>query len=337
MNNYEFISGGSRMAGQREYKYDNMKAALIFLVVLGHMLSKFADGNDTADMLYKIIFSFHMPAFLFVSGYFAKYEPKRLFRSLLPLYILFQIINYLVNYAVKFQEGTMSADAVNIQFFTPRYTLWYLLAILTYQLLLPLVSTDSKRHRILMVGLAVLAGILIGYNKDTAGFMGMSRIVCFFPFFLMGYYEKDGRYITNIFIKYRTAVRALSAVLFVLLVLFVIYKFKDINFTWLGHTESYHGTDCTWYFRLSVYLAALPGILFLMAWSPEKNIPCISFVGRNTLSVYLLHAPVVVYLKSVDRLHVYDGNLPVIIIASLLMTIIFSWNGFYTVLKKVKI
>lgn len=325
------------MADSREYKYDNMKALLIILVVLGHMLSKFAVGNDMADIIYKIIFSFHMPAFLFVSGYFAKNDSKRLFRSLLPLYLLFQMVNYFVGYAVKLQEGTFSAKSINIQFFTPRYTLWYLLAILAYQLLIPLVSTDNKRHRIIITGLSVLAGILMGYNEDTANFMGMSRIVCFFPFFLMGYYERDGRYITGIMEKRRRAVRAATAVLFLLLIILTAKYYKVIDSAWLCHTESYHGTDCTWYIRLLVYIAAMPGILFLMAWSPEKNIRYISIVGRNTLSVYLLHAPAIVYLKSVDRLHAYDGNLPVIFMAALLMTLIFSWSGFNRILRKVKI
>lgn len=325
------------MSQNREYKYDNIKAVLIFLVVLGHMLSKFAAGNNTADIIYKIIFSFHMPAFLFVTGYFAKNDAKRLFRSLLPLYILFQMINYLVSYAVKLQEGTMSAASINIQFFTPRYTLWYLLAIMAYQLLLPLISTDNKRHRAFIIGLAVLAGILIGYNEDTDNFMGMSRIVCFFPFFLLGYYEKDGRYITGVIERRRRVVKVFSAVLFFALILLVARYNKIIDSTWLCHTESYHGTDCTWYIRLLVYIAALPGILFLAAWSPEKNIRYISLAGRNTLSVYLLHAPAIVYLKSVDRLHAYDGNLPVILISALFMTFIFSWNGFNRILRKVRV
>ncbi len=321
----------------REYKYDNMKAVLIFLVVLGHMLSKFAVGNDTADIIYKIIFSFHMPAFLFVTGYFTKNDAKNLFRSLIPLYLLFQMVNYLVNYAVKLQEEKLSTVSIHIQFFTPRYTLWYLLAMMTYQLLVPLIFTYNKRHRAFIIGLSVIAGILIGYNEDTANFMGMSRIVCFFPFFLLGYYEKDGKYITGIIEKRTAAVRVISAVLFFAIILFIARYYKIIDSAWLCHTESYRGTDCTWYIRLLVYMASFPGLLFLAAWSPEKNIRGISFVGRNTLSVYLLHAPAIVYLKSVDRLHAYDGSLPVIFISALLMTFILSWNGFNKTLRRVKI
>ena len=34
--------------------------------------------DPEVDVIYKIIFSFHMPAFIFVSGYFAKVEPKKI-------------------------------------------------------------------------------------------------------------------------------------------------------------------------------------------------------------------------------------------------------------------
>lgn len=56
---------------------------LIFLVVFGHMISTFADTPEV-DVIYKIIFSFHMPAFIFVSGYFAKVEPKKILSRMGP-------------------------------------------------------------------------------------------------------------------------------------------------------------------------------------------------------------------------------------------------------------
>ena len=58
-------------------RMDNIRAILIFCVVTGHVISNFGETTGT-DAVYKIIFSFHMPAFLFVSGYFARYNPKKL-------------------------------------------------------------------------------------------------------------------------------------------------------------------------------------------------------------------------------------------------------------------
>lgn len=51
---------------------DNLKCFLILCVVIGHMLELVYAGGG-----YRIIYSFHMPAFIFVSGYFARFRKKR--------------------------------------------------------------------------------------------------------------------------------------------------------------------------------------------------------------------------------------------------------------------
>ena len=45
---------------KRNFQYDTMKGILILLVLLGHCLEQFKGG----EMIYRIIYSFHMPAFL---------------------------------------------------------------------------------------------------------------------------------------------------------------------------------------------------------------------------------------------------------------------------------
>lgn len=87
------------MEKQRDDQMDNIRAILIFCVVTGHVISNFGETTGT-DAVYKIIFSFHMPAFLFVSGYFARYNPKKLFASLFPLYVIFQIAQYLERWLI---------------------------------------------------------------------------------------------------------------------------------------------------------------------------------------------------------------------------------------------
>ena len=76
------------MAKERNAYFDNMKALLIFLVVLGHVLSNFAGDDSVGEWIYLVIFSFHMPAFLFVTGYFARSDPKKVIGQLLILYLI---------------------------------------------------------------------------------------------------------------------------------------------------------------------------------------------------------------------------------------------------------
>ena len=57
---------GNGQAAERDYQFDNIRLLLIFFVVFGHLLESFAIGS----LLYRFIYSFHMPVFIFINGYF---------------------------------------------------------------------------------------------------------------------------------------------------------------------------------------------------------------------------------------------------------------------------
>ena len=80
----------------RDYYFDNVKGALITLVVIGHFLMPM-DKTRLTDSLINVIYLFHMPMFALTTGYFAKhvydngrYRTDRIFR-LIWFYILFKL------------------------------------------------------------------------------------------------------------------------------------------------------------------------------------------------------------------------------------------------------
>ena len=52
---------------KRDYGFDNLKLILICLVVLGHVL-EIAQKTPLRVFCYQIIYSFHMPVFIFLFG-----------------------------------------------------------------------------------------------------------------------------------------------------------------------------------------------------------------------------------------------------------------------------
>lgn len=52
---------------ERNGQIENLKVILIFCVIFGHLLEPLEGGYG----LYKIIYSFHMPMFLFLNGWLA--------------------------------------------------------------------------------------------------------------------------------------------------------------------------------------------------------------------------------------------------------------------------
>lgn len=63
--------------------WDNMKGLLISLVVMGHFIQVYFEKCVWGDNYYFLqtvlcfIYYFHMPLFIFVSGYFSKNVEKR--------------------------------------------------------------------------------------------------------------------------------------------------------------------------------------------------------------------------------------------------------------------
>jgi fucose 4-O-acetylase-like acetyltransferase len=80
----------------RNMSVDNTKFILIAFVVLGHILEINRDCNIISEKLYTFIYSFHMPAFILLSGYFFSDEKKsRFWRSIMNLactFLFFQIL-----------------------------------------------------------------------------------------------------------------------------------------------------------------------------------------------------------------------------------------------------
>ena len=66
--------------------WDNLKGILIALVVLGHT------GTALGDKWLSVIYAFHMPLFVFVSGYFSR-KKDSFWDSTMRLIILYLIFN----------------------------------------------------------------------------------------------------------------------------------------------------------------------------------------------------------------------------------------------------
>src|SRR5699024_12235808 len=82
---------------KRNAYFDNAKLLLIFLVVFGHATQPFISESNSISTLYTWIYTFHMPAFIFLAGFFAKGSGTfeyigNLAKKLLIPYLIFQTL-----------------------------------------------------------------------------------------------------------------------------------------------------------------------------------------------------------------------------------------------------
>lgn len=83
---------------ERSLLFDNIKTVLIILVVLGHALEEISLEHEYG-IIRACIYSFHMPAFIFISGYFSGGvgTQKKVKKLLL-------IVGYLISYLIPFMS-----------------------------------------------------------------------------------------------------------------------------------------------------------------------------------------------------------------------------------------
>ena len=273
----------------RDYLFDNCKVFLIFLVVAGHFVGPSAPHNTFLLLLKWVIVSFHMPAFILISGYFSKRELPLLvtLKKLALPYLIYEVIYYFW-YVLVLHEST------ELALLKPKFTLWYLLALLFWRILTPYVK-KIPFHFVL----AVLAGILIGFSGMEDNFLTIPRALVFYPFYRAGTYL-DREMITRLRTK---RMKILAAVLFFGITLILCLMGWNRTTTMLifygrYSYETMHQTMVTgvlW--RIFMY-----GIGFLMTFSllilmTEKKLS-ISYIGTRTMAIYLFHGLTFKYLES---------------------------------------
>ncbi|AUZ04287.2 hypothetical protein ADP71_05030 [Vitreoscilla sp. C1] len=274
----------------RDTYLDTGKAILIFLVVLGHLLEKLVGWKSPEiKAILATIYTFHIPAFTFISGMF--FKDKDLVKKVIyffSLLIPFQIIYCLFNWGLK---GEIYLEYL----ISPFWILWYIAAMIAWTVMTPLLKKLKTP-----VIIAVALSLLIGLSPINNYYFSLGRIFVFFPFFVMGAFY--GHQIVN-YVKQKKL--CLYAAPFIFIGLLVYYFYTDINKYWLYGSFSYSqlGVD------------AISGMIKRMAFLALSLITVLAFfssiqlfrgrwlqLGQRTLSVYIFHGFVVLIIVSLFNL-----------------------------------
>lgn len=272
---------------QREYLFDNYKVLLIILVVIGHFIEPNYEQNPFLYELKWGIVAFHMPAFIFISGYFSKKIPsaKKMISGLIIPYFVYEILYYLLYTFILDKE-------TGLYFTRPKFSLWYLMALFAWRILAPFVQKIPGKFV-----LSIAAGLLIGLtNLDN--FLSIPRIVFFFPFFLAGL-NFDSSRLTRFrnrkgYIGALTLLGALAVFLFTderhdsltPQIFYGRYSYHDLE---LGNLEGI-------LIRILCYAVSFLLIyLFMLVLPTEKK--SYSYLGERTMAIYIFHGFIYSCLK----------------------------------------
>ncbi|PLR76107.1 acyltransferase [Bacillus sp. V3-13] len=305
---------------KRNYYFDNAKFILIFFVVFGHLLQSFIADNEIIHALYKAIYTFHMPAFILVSGFFAKgfYQKgylRKITKKLILPYLIFQLI-YSVYYYYLYGQSQLTVDPLD-----PHWSLWFLVSLFFWNIML---LGFSKLKAVTAISISLVIALAIGYIDFISNYLSLSRTFVFFPLFLLGYYLKK-EHLSSLF---NVKARSVAALAFVIVFAW-FYLNPDINYQWLLGSKPYGEMGAASLAamgkRLGFYLLSLMMVFSFFAFVPKKQY-FFTDLGKNTLYVYLLHGFFVKTFRESPVQDYFTGPESYLLLAvvSLLLTLLLS-------------
>jgi len=272
--------------------YDNVKSVLIFLVVIGHIIEFQTDVRSSN--LWKFIYLFHMPCFVFISGFFAKKGStlKQVACKYLVLALVFQIIYYTLNLLLGYPVS------VSAFFHTPYIILWYLVSLSFWTLLLNYIDDKYLPWIIILSFVAAVVCVIVPYISIH---FSAGRTIYFFPFFLLGFMVKQKnlteRWFGASLIKWFSLILLAGILLAVVsaneLPLEKAAYYGRLNFIELGVTRY----EALLIRAGMLSISCVAGFLFLCT-VPNKA-TFYTKLGNRTLSIYLLHYIFVLLLRYV--------------------------------------
>lgn len=276
--------------------------------------------SDLMRVLQTAVYSFHMPAFVFLAGITAKSD--RLADRVCVLLVLLLT-------ALPLYHWWMSLLGLDpdFDFLVPYWITWFLLALIWWMLTVPLIERLPRVMVAVSIAAALLGGLIPVYDYELA----VARTLSFWPFFVIG--KVYGPRILA-WAGARTPSARLSLTAAAAVPITVFYAL-DVDKLWFYGVRGFAWLDVGvgegMAMRAVIGLSAALTTLALLTWISDRP-GYLAVVGRRSLAIYLMHGFMVRLLNLVlhDSLDTYPSAVMVVVCLGLAagMTALFSLAPF---------
>ncbi len=278
------------MARKRLNTIDMATGLAIFLVVLGHVVARQPpEGNDWYVELKYLIYKFHMPFFMFLSGtvFYYTYKPintaadywryvtKKGLR-LLPGFLVFSMVIWLGKILAShfLQVDNLPSDGLKSLmqiFFEPASSvagsLWYIYVLFEFYLLFPVFVELFRRNVAAIVCLAAILHFSV-LAADVTDFLAIDRFCEYSLFFAIGIVFVS-RYESSVIWFKRRAILLIGLFL--------------LSFVSIGFIPEYAS-------KTLIGLLSIPALYSLVdAIRSERVKRWLALLGTYTVSIYLMN------------------------------------------------
>ncbi|WP_063784220.1 acyltransferase family protein [Streptomyces sp. SBT349] len=270
-------------ARRRDAFFDNAKFLAIVLVAVAHAWEPLHPDSRVVMALYMTVYTFHMPAFIVIAGYFSRGfdgSPRRVARLVTGVavpYVVFQLAY------VFWMRGLEDDPDTYIPLFEPKWLMWFLLALLIWRLTVP-VWQAVRWPLPLSLAIAAAASASPSLGND----LQLQRVLQFLPFFVLGLVLRPEHFA----LARRRAVRLLALPVFTGAALVAYLVAPRMEYQWLYHRDAAQELGEAWWagmaMTLALFCCAVVLTVCFFALVPGRR-TWFTVLGAGTISGYLLH------------------------------------------------
>ncbi|MFG2523537.1 acyltransferase family protein [Streptomyces sp. NPDC048527] len=273
----------AKPAKRRDAFFDNAKYLAIVLVAMGHAWEPMRGDSRAAAALYITVYTFHMPAFIVISGYFSRSfdaspdRIKRLVTGVAVPYVIFEVAY------TFFKRWAGNDPTYPISLLDPWYLTWFLAALFIWRLTTPLWKI-VRWPLPLALAIAVLASV----SPDIGDDLDLQRVLQFLPFFVLGLGLKPEHFQ----LVRRREARLLAVPVFAMVLVFAYWAAPRMNAAWFYRRDSAQELAAPGWaggvMTLAMFGCSLVLVACFFAWVPGRKM-WFTALGAGTLYGYLLH------------------------------------------------
>lgn len=275
---------------------DNARGFLITLVVVGHTLECF-DGKSgfLGGAIHTWIYSFHMAAFVAISGFLSRSyrnEPRqvrRLLTAMLAPFLIFQVLH-------EVGKMLLLGHEFQLQFVSTAWTLWFLLALLMWRLITPVL-------RVLRYPLVFAVAIAVITPLDPAldSTFTLGRFFGMMPFFVLGLVTTPAMLQKLKTLPHRAWIGG-GVLLAALVFSFATHEMYSVARFFLrgSYADGPYETWLAIIMQILVLAAGMIGTVALLLATPLGE-TIWTALGARSLTIYLLHPLVLLPIRYMDE------------------------------------
>ena len=278
------------------YLIDNIKVLLIFLVVFNHLIAfRLVKVDVIVRYIWYAITIFHMPAFIFISGYLSK-KPQNVKKNVKNL-----LIPYILGYTLTWYAQIWLGKSVDYELLRPTGTvMWYVLALFVYRL-----TIEALGQMRFIVPLSIVFALWAGTRPEFTTYLSSSRIVVFFPFFVAGYLWKSDYIRAVRKFKGKWMLIPVCAVLLWAVPHYMISNSMPVDIFRGNHSYVLCGLSDPEgvIVRAMMYLISFFVIYTMLALMPDRKL-LLTYIGRHTMGIYFFHYPIMILMNGLFILQI---------------------------------